>query len=220
VPDTVELASGAAARLTGTESRSAVVLVNGGQGGEVPGTWSATLEWLVWRLAPLLPELCFAEVRFRIKSWKRLDMCAEDAVSALELVRERGAERCALVGFSMGGAVAVRAASHPAVTTVVGLAPWLPDRLDLSPLAAKRFAVIHGALDRYLPGIPGVSPGNSMRGYARARELGVLDAEYTLIPGGLHGVALRAPWGLVRLPRAGRWARLLELELRRFHDAV
>jgi pimeloyl-ACP methyl ester carboxylesterase len=196
------------------------VLVNGGQAGDVPGTWSATLEWLVRRLAPLLPGLAFAEVRFRLKSWKRLDMCAEDALATLELVLSHGARKCALVGFSMGGAVAIKAAGHERVASVIGLAPWIPDRLDLTPLAGRRFAVIHGALDRFLPGIPGVSPGNSMRGYRRARELGVLDAEYTLIPGGLHGVAVHAPWGLTPLPRARRWAELIELELRRFQEAA
>jgi len=219
MPIVLPLSSGAEARLTNPVGSAAVVLVNGGQGGDVPGTWSATLEWLVQRLAPRLPELAFTEVRFRIKSWKRLELCAEDARAALDLVIDRGARRCALVGFSMGGAVAIEAAGHDRVRSVIGLAPWIPDRLRLESLADRRFAVIHGALDRYLPGIPGVSPGNSMRGYRRARELGVVDADYTLIPGGLHGVAVRAPWGLTRLPRAGRWAKLLEGELRRFQEA-
>jgi dienelactone hydrolase len=209
----IELASGAEARVTNGGCPRAVVLVDGGRGSEAPGTWSATLEWLVRRLAPSFERLTFVEVKYRVKSWRRLDLCTEDARAALEASQ---APRVALVGFSMGGAVAIRAARHPSVTTVVGLAPWLPDRLDLSPLEGRRLAVIHGALDRHFPGIPGVSPGSSRRGYERARRSGILDAEYTLVPGGLHGVALRAPWGLVRLPRAGRWAGLLALELERF----
>ena len=189
--------------------------MNGGQARDVPGTWSATLEWLVRQLAPRFPELAFVEVRYRIKSWKRLAMCAEDARGAIEAAREHGAEPRALVGFSMGGAVAVMAAAHPAVTTVVGLAPWLPDRLDLEPLRGRRFAVIHGALDRNFRAIPGVHPEGSRRGFERAVALGVVDAEYTLIRGGVHGVALRSARGLVRLPRAARWADALGLELER-----
>ena len=73
-----------------------------------------------------------------------------------------------LLGFSMGGAVSVRAAAHPSVVGVVGLAPWLPDQLDLTPLRGRRLDVIHGALDRWLPGIPGVSPTLSRRGFERA----------------------------------------------------
>ena len=121
----------------------------------MPGTWSASIEWLVGELAPAFPSLRFAEVRYRIKSWNRLDMCVEDAVAAIE---SAGGERTLLVGFSMGGLVCVRAAGDPTVEAVLGLAPWLPDRLDLSPLVGKRFDVLHGSLDRWLPGIPGVSP--------------------------------------------------------------
>jgi dienelactone hydrolase len=209
------LASGAEARVTNEAGTGAVVLVDGGQGRDVPGTWSATLEWLARRLAPSFPRLTFVEVRYRLKSWRRLDMCAEDARAGIDVT---DAARCALVGFSMGGAVAIKAASHPSAAAVIGLAPWIPDRLDLSPLENKRFAVIHGTLDRYLPGVPGVSPVNSRRGYDRARRSGVLDGEYTLIPGGLHGVAVRGPLGLVPLPRASRWAELLATELERFQD--
>jgi hypothetical protein len=116
----------------------------------------------------------------------------------------------------MGGAVAIRAAGHPAVATVLGLAPWIPDRLDLSALQGRRLAVLHGEWDRYLPGIPGVSPASSRRGFERARAQGV-EGEYTLVPRGLHPLAVRAPWGAaLPLPRAGRFAELVAAELERF----
>jgi dienelactone hydrolase len=194
------------------------VLVNGGQAAQVPGTWSATLEWLVGRLAPEFPELAFVEVRFRVKSWQRLDECIADCRAAIDHCAAQGAREVALVGFSMGGAVAIAAARHPAVTTVIGLAPWIPERLDVSGLSGRRVAIVHGALDRWLPGIPGVSPRSSLRGFERIRELGV-EATYTTIPGGLHGLALRSAGRLVRLPRAGRWASLVAAELMRFDSA-
>ena len=207
------LPSGAELRVTGpTGAGAAVVCMNGGQGAEVEGTWSASLEWLVNRLAPSFPALEFAEVRYRIKSWNKLDWCIEDARSAVEAV---GAARTLLVGFSMGGAVASRVAAEPSVQTVVGLAPWFPDRLPLDGLRGRRLRVLHGSLDRWLPGIPGVSPASSRRGFDRARALGV-EGEYTIIPGAVHGLALRAHRELVALPRARTWARLVADELRRF----
>lgn len=186
--------------------------MNGGQAREVEGTWSATVEWLVRRLAPRFPELSFAEVRYRVKSWRRLDWCVDDTLAAIREMRGR----TLLVGFSMGGAVAVSAAGDPSVEGVVGLAPWIPDPLDVSPLAGKRLTVVHGSLDRWLPGIPGVSPRLSRRGFERALAAGA-DGSYTLVPGGVHGLALRAPRnGLLALPRAGRWLELVDAELRRF----
>jgi pimeloyl-ACP methyl ester carboxylesterase len=167
---TAILPTGGEVRLTGEPGVEAVVCVNGGQAAEVPGTWSATLEWLVRGLAPDFPGLRFAEVRYRIKSWRRLELCVEDTLAAIEAV---DGARTLLVGFSMGGAVAVRAAGHPSVAGVLGLAPWLPDELDLTPLRDRRFDVLHGGLDRWLPGIPGVSPASSRRGFERARRLGV-----------------------------------------------
>ena len=207
------LTTGAAARFHGRARPLAVVCVNGGQAAEVAGTWSASLEWLVDRIAPNFPNLRFAEVRYRIKSWKRLDDCVADTLAALDAV---GAERTLIVGFSMGGAVAVRAASDPRVVRILGLAPWLPDQLDLTPLLGRRLDVLHGALDRWLPGIPGVSPSLSKRGFARARSLGI-EGSYTVIPGAVHGVALRARSGrLIALPRAERWATLAAEAVARF----
>jgi pimeloyl-ACP methyl ester carboxylesterase len=208
----VKLATGAEMRVTGPVAACAVVCVNGGQAREVEGTWSATSEWLVRALAPRLPELGFAEVRYRVKSWRRLESCVEDARAAVD---EIGAPRVALLGFSMGGAVSIAIADEPRVAEVIGLAPWIPDQLDVKPLRGKRLTVIHGGLDRWLPGVPGVSASHSKKGFDRARERGA-EGRYVLIPGGLHGVALR-PWGrLVALPKADRWAELVEEELRRF----
>jgi dienelactone hydrolase len=209
----VKLATGAELRVTGSTSECAVVCVNGGQAREVEGTWSASVEWLVQQLAPTLPELGFAEVRYRVKSWKRLESCVEDARAA---VYEVGAPRVALLGFSMGGAVSVAIANEPQVEEVVGLAPWIPDQLDVSTLRRKRLTVIHGALDRWFPGVPGVSASHSRKGFDRARERGA-EGRYVLIPGAVHGVALRSPWGkLITLPKAERWADLVGEELRRF----
>jgi len=209
----VRLATGAELRVTGSVGERAVVCVNGGQKREVEGTWSASVEWLVRQLAPRLPELAFAEVRYRVKSWRRLESCVEDARAA---IYEVGARRVALLGFSMGGAVSIAVAAEPKVEEVVGLAPWIPDELDVSTVRGKRLSVIHGSLDRWLPGIPGVSPSHSRKGFDRARERGA-DGSYTLVPGGVHGIALRSPWGkLVTLPKARRWAELVEAELRRF----
>jgi dienelactone hydrolase len=213
----VKLATGAEMRVTGPTAERAVVCVNGGQSREVEGTWSASVEWLVQRLAPKLPELGFAEVRYRVKSWRRLESCVEDARAA---VYEVGAPRVALLGFSMGGAVSIAIAGEPQVEEVVGLAPWIPDQLDVSTLRRKRLTVVHGALDRWFPGIPGVSASHSRKGFDRARERGV-EGRYVLIPGALHGIALRSPRGkLVRLPKADRWAEVVEEELRRFANGA
>ncbi len=208
------LSTGAELRLTGSTSNGpAVICVNGGQAAEVAGTWSATLEWLVQQLAPHFPGLRFAEVRYRVKSWHRLDWCNEDALAAIQ---EVAAPRTLLLGFSMGGAVSVACAAAPSVEGVVGLAPWIPDQLSVEPLRGKRLRVLHGSLDRYLPGVPGVSASLSRRGFDRALASGAT-GEYTLVRGGLHGVALRGRSGKpVPLPRAQRFADLVADELTRF----
>ena len=213
---TIELASGAQGRWTNPGGARAVVCVNGGTAAPSPGTWSASLEWLVGSLGPLHPSLGFLEVRYRIKSWRRLELCIEDAGAAIAAVKADGAGEVALLGFSMGGAVAVHVADDPAVSAVIALAPWFYESLDVSPLDGRRLAVLHGALDRGLPGVPGVAPALSLRGYELARARGV-DAVRTVIPGAIHPIALRAPWGgLVPMPRAGRWAELVSDELERF----
>ena len=205
-------------RVTNPAGRRAVVCVNGGTGKEVEGTWAASLEWLVARLAPEFPEITFVEVRYRIKSWKRLTWCIDDCRAAISLVVGSGAEEVALLGFSMGGAVSIAAADHRRVSTVIGLAPWIPDRLDVSTLDGRRLAIVHGSLDRWLPGIPGVSPKSSLRGFERIRRREI-EATHTIVSGGIHGLAVRSRrGGTIPLPRAKHWAKLVAAELRRFES--
>jgi dienelactone hydrolase len=190
--------------------------VDGGTAAELPGTWSASVEWLVRRLAGRFPTLAFLEVRYRLKSWRHFDLCVEDAGAAIASARAAGAESVALLGFSMGGAVAVLNAAQPEVGVVVGVNPWLPPQLDLDPLAGRRLAIMHAALDAPLPGVPGVKPAMSKAAYERARALGI-DAARCVVPGAFHAVALRRRnGGLLTLPGAGRFGALVGDELGRF----
>jgi hypothetical protein len=206
------LARGAEARVRNPEASRSAVLVNGGTARRVPGTWSATSEWLAERLAARFSEVAFVEVRYRTKSWNELPSCIEDAEDALTAT----ARPALLVGFSMGGAVAIGAAGHDSAVAVLGLAPWIPPQLDLGPLDGKRFDVVHGAWDRCLPLVPGVSPAHSRSGFERALAAGA-QGTYTLVARGLHGVALRSRGGsLVTLPRARAWLGPVSDAIERF----
>ena len=86
------------------------------------------------------------------------------------------------------------------------------------PIEGKRLAIVHGTLDGPLPGIPGVTAKSSRHAYERAVSQGI-DASYTLVRGGLHGTAVRSPWGrTVSLPRARAWLDAAGAELARFEE--
>lgn len=199
-----QLATGAEARFRGPCTKTAVICVNGGTAREMMGTWSSSVEYLVSKLAPRHPEIGFVEVKYRIRSWKKLDWCIEDGRAALDAAVGAGAQTIVLLGYSMGGAVCSQIADHPRIPRVVGLAPWLPERLPMDAMRDVEFRVIHGSLDRYLPGIPGVSPASSRAGFDRFVRLGGRGT-YALLPGAIHPIALRAFGGLVPMPKADAW---------------
>lgn len=204
----IGLGTGAQARVRGPEGAPAVLLLDGGIRRAARGVWGPTPQVVADRLSPLLPGLRMIELRYRVRSYRRLDLCMEDARAAAALA---GGAPLALVGYSMGGAVAVGVADAPGVASVIGLAPWIPEHLDLTPLRGLRVLITHGTLDTDTV-LPGVSRGHSREAWERMRALGV-DARYATIPWATHGLALRAPWGLVPLPRCRAWLGILRREL-------
>ena len=53
-----------------------------------------------------------------------------------------------LIGHSMGARAAIRAAGHPQVTAIAGLAPWLPAGEPVGQLAGTRVLLAHGDRDQ------------------------------------------------------------------------
>lgn len=200
---TTWLPTGAELRARGPATGVVVLCVNGGTRRIVPGTWSATIEWLVDRLAPTFPDASFAELRYRVKSWRLLGSCIDDARAALASLDE--AARVVMLGFSMGGAVSIGVAGDPRISDIIALAPWIPEPSELAPsgVAGRRIQVIHGDIDG-IPGVPGVRASHSRAGAARLQVAGA-DVRYERIRGGLHGTALRPFGRLVPLPRAAAW---------------
>ncbi|MEZ5081082.1 MAG: hypothetical protein R2878_10600 [Thermoleophilia bacterium] len=215
------LATGAEIRVTGPLDGSPVLCLNGGTSTDRPGTWGASIRWIVRELAPEFPDRCFAEVRYRNRSWRRIESGVADAAAAAAVLADRTGRAPQVLGYSMGGAVGlILACRTPDIARFVGLAPWIPDQLDLAPLDGRRIDVIHGSLDGWLPLIPGVSVASSRRGVARAREAGA-DAHHTVIRGAIHAVAFDGPGDLlIPAPRAGRWRDLARNALAQQSDAL
>jgi dienelactone hydrolase len=209
------LPSGGAIRFSGPTDGPVVVCMNGGPARPVPGDWSPSIEWLVGQLVPRFPRVGFAELRYRVKSWRALDSLIADATDAVDASRRRGATTIALLGFSAGGAASLACAGSRGITTVIALAPWVPEQLDLSPLSGARVRVFHGNRDGERFGFPGVSPQHSRDAVARLRAAGV-DATHTTIRGGVHGLAVRPFGRLVPLPHARQWLDQITSEVAHF----
>lgn len=128
-----------------------------------------------------------ARVRYRHRGWngERGD-AARDAEQALaEIARRAGPVPVILVGHSMGGRAALRAAGHPSVRAVVGLAPWCPPEDPVEQLRGRRLVLLHGESDRT------TDPRASADFARRARAAGA-EACTLLLPGGDHAMLRRA----------------------------
>ncbi|MFT2020443.1 alpha/beta fold hydrolase [Streptomyces sp. 796.1] len=126
-------------------------------------------------------------VRYRHRGWNgERDDPAHDALRALdELTALHGPLPVVLVGHSMGGRAALRAAAAPQVQAVVGLAPWCPDDEPVAHLAGTKVVVLHGDRDRI------TSPDASRAFTDRARRAGA-DACTLLLADGDHAMLRRA----------------------------
>ncbi|OKI09845.1 dienelactone hydrolase [Streptomyces sp. CB02923] len=95
-------------------------------------------------------------VHYRCRGWNgAAALPAADAAWALEeVVRRYGDVPVCLVGTGMGARAALHAAGHPAVNSVLALAPWIPDlgpegadTVPVKQLAGRQVLLVHGTND-------------------------------------------------------------------------
>lgn len=94
-------------------------------------------------------------VRYRGRGWNGADaqLAADAAWAVEEVVRRYGDVPVCLAGHGMGGRAALHAAGHPAVHSVLALAPWLPeDDMAAEPepvlqLVERQVLIVHGTND-------------------------------------------------------------------------
>ena len=175
-----------------TPPRVAVLVLHGGKAKSRepvdPGQLTVRrMQPFVRDLAALGDDLAVAALRYRIRGWNGTgDDALADVAFALDALDARyGAVPTVLVGHSMGGRAALRAAGHPTVRGVVALAPWLPGAEPVEQLAGRDLVVLHGTRDRT------TSPRASARFVSRALPF-ARRAECLQVPWSGHGMLLRA----------------------------
>lgn len=131
-------------------------------------------------------------VRYRYRGWngEQADAARDTTAALCDLAEELGPVPTVLIGHSMGGRAALRAAGHPCVVGVIALAPWCPPEDPVSQLKDRSVLTLHGDRDRI------TEPEATRLLAARAREAGARVAGYTV-----HGS------GHTLLHRSGDWHR-------------
>ncbi|MQY06468.1 alpha/beta hydrolase [Actinomadura macrotermitis] len=105
-------------------------------------------------------------LRYRYRGWNDADTAADARWALAEIERRYGKVPVALVGNSLGGRAAFAVAGEPAVVSVTGVAPWLPEGEPVEHLAGRRVLILHGDKDRST-----ASAALSLAYAERAREI-------------------------------------------------
>ncbi|MGW6546739.1 alpha/beta fold hydrolase [Streptomyces massasporeus] len=172
-PDAVPAAGALVPLRLPARPRAAVLVLHGGRADGLGPSRPWHLAALRMRpfhrtVASTLPyeDVLLARVRYRVRGWNgtRADP-VPDTLEALEaLARLAGPVPVVLVGHSMGGRAALRAAGHPQVRGLLALAPWWPPGEPARPMAGRRLVVLHGERDRI------TAPADSADLVRRARD--------------------------------------------------
>ncbi|GGS11529.1 hypothetical protein GCM10010269_58320 [Streptomyces humidus] len=179
-----------------TPAGAAVLVLHGGRehGRERSRPWHPA----ALRMRPVLRaalaatdrrDVLLGEVRYRYRGWNATADPVADTVRALEELRaSTGEVPVVLVGHSMGGRAALRAAADPSVHAVLALAPWCPPGEPVEHLGGTSIVVLHGDRDRV------TDPEESARYVRRARRADAR-AGLVLVRGGDHAMLRRgADW--------------------------
>ena len=144
-----------------TTVRAAALVLHGGR--EFSGEPVGARQLAVLRMVPIARHLASAgaadglgvwRLRFRYRGWNTGRGGVEDAHPvadvrwAVQQLRARhGDVPIVLVGHSMGGRAALRAADEPGVVGLVGLAPWVTPNEPYKQVIGRRLLVVHGTRD-------------------------------------------------------------------------
>jgi len=178
--------------------RAAVLVLHGGQVRSERAAGPRQLAAL--RMGPVLraiegavpDDVLIGQVRYRVRGWNgdRADP-VRDTLQALDEVSERyGDVPVVLVGHSMGGRAALRAAGHASVRAVVGLAPWWPAGDPVEQTAGRQVVALHGDRDR-------ITSAEETAEVVRRAEAVAARASLVIVAGGEHAM----------LRRYGTWHR-------------
>ena len=176
-----------------TSVRGVVVVAHGGR--PVSTAPTAAIQPAVLRMVPVAAAIrrafpggsvVVSRPRFRVQGWNGAKASpVGDLGEHLDDLRAQfGPVPVVLVGHSMGARAALRAAGHPSVAAVAGLAPWLPPGEPVEQLAGRSVLLAHGTADVV------TSPAETWAYAVRARALArVAEVE---IRGGDHPMIRRA----------------------------
>jgi pimeloyl-ACP methyl ester carboxylesterase len=174
-------------------ARAAVLVLHGGQeNGRRPARpWQPA----ALRMRPFVSaaasvssprDVLVGQVRYRYRGWNDDADPLQDTLRALDELRGlAGDVSVVLVGHSMGGRAALRAAADPSVRGVLALAPWCPPGDPVDDLSGTRILVLHGDRDRV------TEPAESAGYVRRARAAGA-QAGMVLLRGGDHAMLRRS----------------------------
>jgi pimeloyl-ACP methyl ester carboxylesterase len=140
----------------GVSTKGVVLVAHGGQASSTAAT--SPVQPAVLRMIPVAAAIrqglrgsgaVVRRPRFRVRGWNGAEASpVGDLNDALDAIAaEFGPVPVVLVGHSMGARAAVRAAGHPAVSAVAGLAPWLPPGEPAAQLAGRRVLLAHSTAD-------------------------------------------------------------------------
>jgi pimeloyl-ACP methyl ester carboxylesterase len=136
--------------------KAAALVLHGGR--EVSVAPVTPLQLAVLRMVPIARHIANAggevgigvwRLRFRYRGWNADAGPVTDVRWAVRQLRyQLGDVPVVLVGHSMGGRAALRAADEAGVVGIVGLAPWVPPGEPHEQIVGRRLLVVHGTRDR------------------------------------------------------------------------
>ncbi|MFB7170789.1 alpha/beta fold hydrolase [Streptomyces sp. NPDC056254] len=201
----------ACGHLLSRRTEAAVLLLHGGRADALQAPPRLNLPALRMRpfatavtRATAHADVLVAHVRYRHRGWNggHAHPVADTLRALDELRAAAGPVPVVLVGHSMGGRAALRAAEDPQVVGVVALAPWCPPDEPAAHLRARAVVALHDESDRV------TRAADTWAYLTRAREAGARVHGVRMPRGGHAMIGGAGPWHRIT---AGAAAALLGL---------